>query len=852
MGLREYKKKRDFTRTPEPAGEGKPAAGERSYVIHKHAASHLHYDLRLEMEGVLKSWAVPKGPSLDPGEKRLAVHVEDHPVEYGSFEGVIPEKEYGGGTVMLWDRGEWFPDGDAAAKYRKGHLTFRLSGEKLKGSWTLARMGGKAGGEGKNWLLIKRKDKEARTDYDILKERPLSAATGRTMDEIGSSRDRVWTGTEGEIKSLDPAALPGARRSAMPSHTRPQLATLVKEPPQGERWVHEIKYDGYRILCLKKGKDVRLLSRNGNDWTSRFVSIARDASSLGMKNVILDGEVVVLRPDGTTDFQALQNAFEGLLPWGKIGNVGYYIFDLLYYDGYDLTRTPLADRKRLLKEVLENAGAPPSLFYGDHIAGRGKTVYDQACELGMEGIVSKRQDSRYEQRRTGDWLKVKCVKRQEFVIGGYSEPSGSRVGFGALLIGFYNDAGELIYAGRVGTGFNEFSLRQTMSELKPLEADRTPFRNPPKGREARGVHWVRPELVSEVEFTEWTKDGILRHPSFKGLRKDKNPREIHREIPDASSQNGRGSQSTGSTHKRRPSSLDSKENKIEGISISNPDRILYPEQGLTKISIVDYYQKVADLIIPHLENRPLSLVRCPQGRQKKCFYQKHLTEQTPSVLKEIPVQEKEEAGMYVAVKDLKGLISLVQLGVLEFHPWGSRSDRLEQPDRLIFDLDPGEFISSRQLVKSVRLLRNFLEDLGLVCFLKATGGKGYHVVAPIARSLTWDEVKEFAQRVAQQLVRMQPDLLVSVMSKSKRKGKVFLDYLRNGRGSTAVAPYSTRARPSAPVAAPLSWDDLSPDSAPDRFRVENTSDLLNRPDPWADFFNVRQSITRPMRKKLGM
>ena len=852
MGLREYRKKRDFTRTPEPAGEVKPAAGERSYVIHKHAASHLHYDLRLEMEGVLKSWAVPKGPSLDPGEKRLAVHVEDHPVEYGAFEGVIPEKEYGGGTVMLWDRGEWVPDGDAAAKYRKGHLTFRLSGEKLRGSWTLARMGGKAGGEGKNWLLIKRKDNEARTDYDILKEQPLSAATGRTMDEIGSSKDRVWTATEGEIKSPDPASLPGARRSAMPSHTRPQLATPVKEPPRGERWVHEVKYDGYRILCFKRGKDVRLLSRNGNDWTSQFVSIAQDASTLGMKNVILDGEVVVLRPDGTTDFQALQNAFEGLLPWGKIANIGYYIFDLLYYEGYDLTRTPLVDRKRLLKEVLENAGAPPALFYGDHIEGRGETVYDQACELGMEGIVSKRQDSRYEQRRSGNWLKVKCVKRQEFVIGGYSEPSGSRLGFGALLVGFYDDAGELIYAGRVGTGFNESSLRQMMSELKPLGTDRAPFQNPPKGREARGVHWVRPELVSEVEFTEWTKEGILRHPSFKGLRKDKDPREIHREVPDASPQTERGSRSTGSTRKRRPSSLNSKENRIAGISLSNPERILYPEHGLTKISIADYYQKVADLIVPHLEDRPLSLVRCPEGREKKCFYQKHLTEQTPSVLREIPVQEKEEVRMYVAVRDLKGLISLVQLGVLEFHPWGSKSDRLEQPDRLVFDLDPGESISSRQLVKSVQLLRNFLEDLGLVCFLKATGGKGYHVVAPIVRGPTWDEVKEFARRVAQQLVRIQPDLLVSVMNKSKRQGKVFLDYLRNGRGSTAVAPYSTRARPLAPVAAPLSWDDLSPDSSPDRFKVENSSDLLSRPDPWADFFTVRQSITKPMRKKLGM
>ncbi|RJR38349.1 MAG: DNA ligase D [Desulfobacteraceae bacterium] len=854
MGLREYKKKRDFSRTPEPPGEIRPEAGRRMYVIQKHEASHLHYDLRLEMEGILKSWAVPKGPSLDPGEKRLAVHVEDHPVEYGSFEGVIPEEEYGGGTVMLWDRGEWFPDGDASAKYRKGHLTFRLNGEKLKGSWTLARMGGKAGGEGKNWLLIKRSDEEAKSGKDILKD-DLSVATGRTMDEIRTSRDRVWSGTEGEVAGPgqseppatkdppDAATLPGARRSEMPSETKPQLAMLVKEPPQGERWIHEIKYDGYRILCFKRGKEVRLVSRNGKDWTSRFGSIARDASSLRMKNGILDGEVVVLRPDGTTDFQALQNAFEGLLPWGKIGKIGYYIFDILYYEGYDLTRTPLFRRKKVVKEVLEKGGAPPSMLYGDHIEGRGRTVYDHACRLGMEGIVSKRQDSRYEQRRSANWLKTKCVQRQEFVIGGYSEPGGSRVGFGALLVGFYNDSGELIYAGRVGTGFNEASLRRTMKALEALEQDKSPFQNPPKGRDARGVHWVSPELVSEVEFIEWTQEGILRHPSFKGLRKDKRPREIRREIsalppPDD------GSAPRPSGH--------GKGNTVGGISLTNPGRIFYPEQGLTKISIAQYYERVADLIIPHLENRPLSLVRCPQGRQRKCFYQKHLTEQTPSVLRQIPVREKEDVGMYVAVKDLKGLISLVQLGVLEFHPWGSRGDRLEQPDRLIFDLDPGESITPHQLVQAVHLLRSFLEGLGLVCFLKATGGKGYHVVAPITRGPSWDELKEFAKRVAQQLVRMEPGLLVSVMTKSKRKGKVFLDYLRNGRGSTAVAPYSTRARLMAPVAAPLSWEELSPESAPDRFKVGNGPDLLSRPDPWVDFFSVRQAVTKTMMRKLGM
>jgi bifunctional non-homologous end joining protein LigD len=852
MALREYKKKRDFTRTPEPAGSDKPGSQGRLYVIQKHAASHLHYDLRLEMGGVLKSWAVPKGPSLDPEEKRLAVHVEDHPVEYGSFEGVIPEGEYGGGTVMIWDFGKWEPDGDAEAKYRKGHLTFRLLGKKLKGTWTLARMGGPSGEEGKNWLLIKKKDEEARrnSEYDILEDLPESEATGRTMDQIRRVKDRVWSGTEGEI-TPDPASLPGARRSAMPAQTKPQLATLVKDPPTGDRWVHEVKYDGYRILCFKTGNDIRLVSRNGNDWTGRFPSIVKDTSSLAPQRMILDGEIVVLRADGTTDFQALQNAYEGLVPWGKIGRIGYYIFDILYYEGFDLTGTPLVHRKELLGKVLLKPLAPPSLLYGDHIRGRGSTVYQQACRLGFEGIVSKREDGRYEQRRSTNWLKVKCQKRQEFVIGGYSEPSGSRTGFGALLLGFYEKSGELVYAGRVGTGFNEASLGRLMSALRPLEQKQSSFRNSPKGREARGVQWVRPELVAEVEFTEWTKEGILRHPSFKGLREDKRPREVIRESPEPSDEPAAGEEIRATTRKMdsRPRQI-GKQGKIAGVAITNPGRILYPDQGLTKTAVAAYYESVAERMIPHLENRPLSLVRCPQGRQRKCFYQKHLTEQTPDVVREIPVQEKEEVSMYVAVNDLQGLISLVQLGVLEFHPWGSRADHLEQPDRLIFDLDPGEGVVPGQILESVQLLRTLLEELGFVCFLKATGGKGYHVVAPITRGPDWEELKEFAMRVAQLMVRMRPALLVSVMNKSKRKGKIFVDYLRNGRGSTAVAPYSTRARPAAPVAAPISWKDLTPSLMPDQYNVGNISQLLRRPDPWADFFRIRQSITKTMKRKL--
>lgn len=857
MGLREYRKKRDFSRTPEPEGNVQKPSPDLLYVIHKHAASHLHYDLRLEMEGVLKSWAVPKGPSLDCEEKRLAVHVEDHPVEYGGFEGVIPEGEYGGGTVMLWDQGVWVPEGDAEAKYRKGHLMFELRGKKLHGTWTLARMGGRSGEEGKNWLLMKKRDSGCQPVYDILQEQPLSAATGRSMGEIAASEDRVWSGERGEIdppaktsveNGMGAGAMPGARPGPMPVGMKPQLATLVKEPPTGERWLHEIKYDGYRILCFKNGRSVRLMSRNDNDWTARFPAVARAASSLLPREMIMDGEIVVLRPDGTTDFQALQNALEGVQSWGRIG---YYVFDLIYYEGYDLTGAPLIERKRLLKAVLEKPPISSSLIYGDHICGKGRTIYEHACRLGTEGIVSKREDSGYEERRSGSWLKVKCIKRQEFVIGGYSEPSGSRTAFGALLLGYYEGTGELTYAGRVGTGFNEDSLKRIMTALKSIEQKESPFHNPPSGRDARGVHWVNPALVAEAEFTEWTQEGILRHPSFKGLREDKDPREVTREPAEPSTQAiPAKSKSSSRVPAARHWSSGNRTDTVAGVPITNPERILYPEQGLTKLALTAYYEKVAGRMLPHIKGRPLTLVRCPQGMQRKCFYQKHLTEQTPAEVKEIPVREKEGVQMYVAVNDLAGLISLVQLGVLEIHPWGSRGDRLEQPDRLIFDLDPGEGVSTEQLVDAARLMHHFLEELGIRSFLKTTGGKGYHVVAPLVRGPGWGELKEFAEKAAQETVRMRPDLLISTMRKSRRKGKIFVDYLRNARGATAVAPYSTRARHSAPVAVPLSWEELSPGLSPDEYKLENISSRLTQTDPWAEFFRIRQSLTRGMKRRV--
>ncbi|MCF8060898.1 MAG: DNA ligase D [Deltaproteobacteria bacterium] len=828
MTLRKYRQKRDFKQTPEPEPGGSREGPGRIYVIQKHDASRLHYDLRLEHDGVLKSWAVPKGPSLDPSRKRLAVHVEDHPVEYAGFEGTIPKGEYGGGTVMVWDRGSWGPEGDPDKGLRKGHLAFRLHGEKLQGTWDLVRMNRPSDPEGKNWLLIKKKDRDAR------REGPAGASdldgrsvlTGRTLEEIASGDDPSPSHTR------DLTALQGARKAPMPGRPEPHLAVLARKPPPGDGWLHEIKYDGYRILCIREDHTVRLITRNHKDWSDRFPDVARAAASLPFAPFILDGEVVVLREDGTPDFQALQNLLRG----ERTARPGYYIFDILYASGYDLTRVPLLERKAVLKKLLENA--TPPLVYGDSIQGNGDPVFDQACDMGFEGIVSKQAGSPYEQQRSRTWVKVKCVKRQEFVIGGFSEPSGARTGFGALLLGYHDEAGRLVYAGRVGTGFKESTLLDLYDRLTSLERKTSPFHNPPSGGEAGEVHWARRVLTAEVEFAGWTDDRILRQASFKGLRPDKPAREVTLEVPETAPPAPAGARGNPGKH------------RIAGVPLTNPHRILYPEQGLTKLDLARFYERIADLILPHLVDRPLTLVRCPEGHSSECFYQKHLEEQIPDTLIEIPIREKNEERMYAAVQDLPGLISLVQLGVLEIHPWGSRRDRLERPDRMIFDLDPGPGIRPEDMVEALDLLHSLLDDLDLASFIKTTGGKGFHVVVPLDRRSGWDEVKGFARKTAEQMVRLKPNLLVSQMAKAKRRRRIFVDYLRNARGATAVAPYSTRARPGAPVSTPIPWENLSPDLSPARFTVEN----LTRPksDPWPGFFDVRQWLGKKKKQKLGL
>lgn len=887
--LNEYKRKRDFRKTPEPGGDSdtSPSKSGRHFVIHKHDASRLHYDLRLEHEGVLLSWAVPKGPSLVPGDKRLAVHVEDHPLDYGSFEGTIPEDEYGGGTVMVWDQGDWEPTKDPAEGLERGRLEFELHGNKLNGAWLLTRMGQRNKGDKKNWLLIKRRDNAARgrKQPDILDERPESIATGRSLEEIAESGDHPRRPDRSSRRSgpkkpddkkskrgkqrksqgadIEPAKLTRAKKSALPKDIRPQLATLVKQVPKGDQWLHEIKFDGYRILCRIDKDKIRLLTRNGKDWTDKFPELAEAAGKLAADSAVVDGEIVAVDAKGVSDFQALQNALSG----GK-QELAYYAFDLPYCGGYDLSRAPLTERKQLLEALLDASDVAPDIRYSKHIRGNGPDVLDNACRLGMEGIVSKRADSTYHQTRSKHWVKSKCLKRQEFVIVGYTKPSGSRVGFGALLLGYYDDD-KLIYCGRVGTGFNDKTLRDLKARMAQIRVDSPPVNEPPDRRTARDAQWIRPELVAEVSFTEWTDDGMLRHPAFHGLREDKRPEQVVREkaapVHEADHPKTPGTLKKESQKaSRQPRSGKKKANtsskasndgrmSIAGVSLSNPDRVMYPDQGITKHELASFYETIADQIVPHVVDRPLALLRCPRGSRQKCFFQKHVSEGLPAGVLGLPIKESRKTRQTVYIKDLAGLIGLVQIGVLEIHLWGSPAKDVEKPDRIVFDLDPGPSVGWEAVVEGARRVRDVLDDLGLVSFLKTSGGKGLHVVVPVRPRRPWDQVKAFTKAVAERIADDDPDRYVVNMSKAKRKGRIFIDYLRNGRGATSVAPYSTRARAGAPVSTPVAWDELSSRLQPDAYTVENLRRRLAHleTDPWKGFFEQRQSITKKMLARVG-
>jgi bifunctional non-homologous end joining protein LigD len=967
MGLEKYRRKRDFSRTPEPAGTPRPRPkkkkGELELVVQKHAARRLHYDFRLEMDGVLKSWAVPKGPSLDPREKRLAVQVEDHPIEYGDFEGVIPAGEYGGGTVLLWDRGTWrSTEGEPLAAWRQGKLKIELEGEKLRGGWTLVRMHGqRAGDNHENWLLIKENDATARpgTDDELVREQAASVASGKTIEEIAADPPRVWssnrsieldkdarkaargaalaagkpgkaaagkkgatagkTGQKGAAAGKAgpaaartlAAAVPGARRGAMPHGIEPELATLVSAPPAGEEWLHEIKFDGYRVICeIERGK-ARLLTRHGKDWSDRFAPVTAAAAELPVDAAVLDGEVTVLLPDGKTSFQALQESL------GEAGSgeradgaaMVYFAFDLLYLDGYDLRRAPLAARKEALRRLLEAAGgaagasantARPAnggpIRFSDHVLGQGLDFHRQACRHGLEGIVSKRADLPYRAGRGKDWVKVKCLQRQEMVIGGFTDPEGARTGLGALLLGVY-EGERLVFAGKVGTGFTAKALLDLRRRLERLERRTPPFDNPPRGADARGAHWVEPKLVCEVAFTEWTRDGHLRHPAFQGLREDKKAREVRRELPEAPPGEGRSGSAgakpargaraargvkpaagarTAAPMARRataappaaagraaaPAPAPAKSGSgraggaenVAGVRLTHPDKVLFPGRGLTKRDLALYYERVADWILPHLAGRPLTLVRCPEGQGGECFYQKHVTDQFPAAVRRVPIEEGGKTVPYGVVDDVAGLVSLVQMGVLELHIWGSHRDQVERPDYAVFDLDPDAGLAWERVVEAALELRDLLAEAGLRSFLKTTGGKGLHVVLPLARRHDWDELKAFTRAVAEGMAAARPDRYTANPLKVHRKGRIYVDYLRNGRGATSIAAYSCRSRPGAPVSTPLAWEELADDVRADTYTVENLPGRLAglAADPWHEMSAVKQSITAATKRRFGV
>jgi len=852
MSLRDYQRKRDFRVTAEPRGTVAGGGERLSFVVQKHAASHLHYDFRLELDGVLKSWAVPKGPSLDPTVKRLAVEVEDHPVEYGSFEGTIPAGEYGGGTVMLWDRGGWTPDGDPRKGLERGRIRFTLDGERLRGAWSLVRS---RRGDGKpQWLLIKSADEHAAPDRDGGDEDARSITTGRSMEEIAAGARPKRAARRKAAPAPEPAgdAIPGAKRAALPDAPAPQLATLADAVPDGEGWLHEVKFDGYRLLATVRDGRATLVTRGGKDWTHRFATVAKALGGLAARDAVLDGEVVALAPDGTSSFQLLQNALRDRTEGGLV----FYAFDLLHLDGSDLRGVALHRRKELLRGVMEGADGA-TLRFSDHVRGSGAGFHREACRMGLEGIMCKEADAPYRGGRSKSWLKVKCGRRQEFVIGGFTDPRGSRKGFGSLLLGVY-EGDELRYVGKVGTGFDAAGLRAMHARLRRIETDASPFANHGVRKRPAGVHWVKPELVCEIAFTEWTDDDILRHPSFQGLREDKQPTDVIRESAapapkPAAESPGRRLAPPPSTLRRAKSAPGTAE--VDGTRISHPGRVLFPDAGITKLELAEYFHAVAPWMLPHAGGRPLTLVRCPDGVGGECFYQKHVRDSFPAPVGRVDIAEESgEIRTYPYVDSAAGLVALVQMGVLELHSWGARIDRPERPDRFVIDLDPAPDVEWVRVVAAAREVRDRLAELGLRSFLKTTGGKGLHVVVPVDRRHGWDEVKDFTRALAADLAARHPGEYITKSTLAKRGGRIYIDYLRNGRGATAVAPFSVRNRPSAAVSLPIAWEELAPRLKPASFTPAAVLRRLARlgADPWAEITTIRQSITKGMRTEIGM
>jgi bifunctional non-homologous end joining protein LigD len=832
--LKAYDARRDFSVTPEPRATRTKATSHR-FVVQKHAARRLHFDLRLELDGVLKSWAVTRGPSLVPGEKRLSIHTEDHPLDYLTFEGVIPAGQYGGGTMIVWDEGRWIPEGDPRAAYAAGRLTFALDGRRLKGRWHLVRTRPKPRDAKEQWLLLKSDDEHARAPGhpEIVAEETTSVRSGRTIEDLARDKTlradhlrRETIATANPRKAANVPGLAGARKAMLPAFVEPSLAKLVAQAPTGPQWLHEIKFDGYRVQARIDGGKVRLLTRKGLDWTTKFSFVAEALKDLRLPSALIDGEIVVEDESGISSFSALQQDLSA----GRTDRLVFYAFDLLYLDGRDLRAAALRERKALLQLALDDLPAGSTVRFSDHIAEDGAMLLRHACRMGVEGIVSKRADQPYRSGRTEYWLKSKCSQRQEFVIAGYVPSSTSRKAVGSLVLGYY-DGDRLVHVGRTGTGFTAGSARSLWAQLEALAAQASPFpaRLPAEAR--RNVRWVRPELVAEIEYRGWTHDGHLRHAAFKGLREDKDPREVVRE----------DGASGGPPAPVSPA--------LASARLTHPDRVLWEDEGLTKLGLAEFYAEIADWILPHVVGRPLSLLRCPAGSRKECFFQKHAWAGLDGDLVQRVSTGDDET---LAIRDLKGLLALVQAGVLEIHPWGSTLHAVEKPDRLTFDLDPGDNVGWAQVADGAREVRERLTALGFESFVKTTGGKGLHVVVPLRPKADWELAKAFAERVAVAMAKDGPDRYTASLAKRARQGRIFVDYLRNGRGATAVAAYSTRARAGAPVSVPIAWDELASLQSGAQYRVANLPARLQHleQDPWSDIGSVAQTLGRQHLRRL--
>ncbi|WP_394269106.1 DNA ligase D [Qipengyuania sp.] len=818
--LAEYNRKRDFGRTPEPAGKRAASDGGDLFIVQKHDATRLHWDLRLEVDGVLKSWAVTKGPSPDPDIKRLAVRTEDHPMSYAEFEGTIPKGEYGGGTVMLWDRGRWAPiKGKSAKDLDEGHLHFTLEGERMKGEWLLIRLKPRPGEKRENWLLRKIQDAFAE-EGDALVDRALtSVLTGRSMAEIAADKDGTFTlaGRKDDafLEQMEKARehnaskakaktarKPRRKKAApLPAFRAPQLATLVDEVPEGNGWMHEIKFDGYRALIAAKGEDVRVYTRSGKDWTDKFAPLVRAIAALDLPSCLIDGEIVATDDKGNPDFSTLQSVLKrGHGQQGESDALAFHAFDLLEVDGEDLTGYPNIERKERLEAVLGTA--QPPIHMADHVIGSGEKLFEAMCKAGQEGIISKTIDGAYSGSRGKRWVKVKCTRRQEFVIIGWKKSSARARPFASLLLA-QNEGGALVYKGNVGTGFNAQDLEELADKMGPLVRDSAPA--PVDKVSARGVTWVDPKLVAEIAFAEFTADGNVRHGSYLGLREDKPARKVKPEKPAKAPR------------------------ERSGVAISSRDRVIFPDSGQTKGQLADYYEAVAAIMLPFAGHRPISLVRCPQGRARKCFFQKHDSGSFGDGVHQVAIAEKDGGHEdYLFVDSARGLLQCVQMGTIEFHGWGSRSDAVEKPDRMVFDLDPDEGLDFADVKQAAIHIRDRLADLGLVSFAMLSGGKGVHVIVPLTPGHSWEEHKDFSRRFAEALSLAEPDRFIATMSKAKRKGKIFIDWLRNQRGSTAVLPYSARAREGAPVAVPIAWTELEQMADAKPFAIDDAETLLAR------------------------